>query len=186
MKFKELVAEFPRRPPKTLVLEPDAFAMSWEPRPKDAVCFGIRTLSDAENTNAKGEAAKLAVELHESHQDLTAELYNDALMRFVVMHGLCDPNDYLKRPELLPLPSEPLFRSALTGATVRYLFNEIQALEVSISPVHDEGDIDDAEFLVDHLDKLGDSDQARVVRRYVRFAALLLSVETGLPLPQEL
>jgi hypothetical protein len=95
-------------------------------------------------------------------------------MRMIVARGICDPNDATKPHPLFEL-ADDVVRAALPSATVRYLFEEIEKLQVETSPLHPEASAEEVEelaaILTDHdvWSRLP-ADRCVYVRRYLRFA----------------
>jgi hypothetical protein len=173
MKFSQHVAQQQQKPSKTLELEPSAFAPTWEKAPRSKICIGLRGVSDGDESTARAEAEKLAREdyKHED-QDNYIDCFNDLLMRNIVARGICDPNDVTK--------PHPTFKNAetrvryLTPASVRYLYEELERLQLETSPLHPEATDDEIAKLVDALfggqalTKLPEP-QARRVRKLLRY-----------------
>jgi hypothetical protein len=120
----------PRRAPTVVVrLDPVDFADTYSQRPAGGVAVGLRTISDAQEAQAREEAARSAAHRYEEVHDSEAcvEEYNDALMAALVGASLCDPNDLAKDPDALPFPADTV-RTALRGRTIRRLFQELELM----------------------------------------------------------
>ena len=125
------------RPPyRTLIVPPTAFADDWDQKPKDAVCCGLRLISSGDTVIARAEAAKAAWAAHPHEHDSEAriESYNDALMRWVVARGTCDPNNTREPWEIWKGMPELMVQQALTPLGARFIFDAIQLLATETSP----------------------------------------------------
>lgn len=123
-----------RAPGRTLLLEPWVFADEWDGKPKDAVCVGLRLMSETSKTVARGEAEKLADEFHPRGGPNWIDAFNDALIRYVVALGICDPNDVSKPSTLLPY-AEDQVRTALTSKGARLIFDALDQYEIETSEI---------------------------------------------------
>ncbi len=137
--------------PRTLVLPPSIFASEWPGRPKEPVVVGLRLLPDAEEQTARAEAVKLALELHPEGDDAWVEAYNDALLRWIVARGICDPNDLTQPTQIFPM-AEDQVRQALTSSGVRYVFDAIERLQLETSPAYAEASEDELWELIHRLE----------------------------------
>ncbi len=126
-----------RAPGKTIVLPLAVFADEWDRRPDAPVCVGLRQMSEGDKTKARGEAERLADEVHPRGGEGWVDCYNDALMRQVAALGICDPNDVKRPSEVLPFAEEEV-RFALTGFGARFIFEELQRYEIEVSPLESE------------------------------------------------
>jgi hypothetical protein len=138
------------KPGKVVVLQPSAFSPSWEKVPRSAIAVGLRGVSDGDESTARAEAEKiLRTEFtHEDPQN-AVDCYNDLLMRQIVSRGICDVNDATKPHDLLR--TELTVRFALTSRTVRYLFEELERMQIETSPLHPEATDDDLRRLAAEL-----------------------------------
>lgn len=143
--FKQVV-EKRRAPGKTIILPLSVFADEWSGKPSAPVCVGLRQMSEGDKTKARGEAERLADEVHKRGGDGWVDCYNDALMRQVAALGICDPNDVNKASEILPFAEEEV-RFALTSHGARYIFEELQRYEVEVSPLEREATDEELEHL---------------------------------------
>lgn len=135
------------KPPRTLVLPPSVFASEWTSRPREPVVVGLRLLADGEEQTARAEAVRCASELHpEAFTEEWLEAYNDALLRWIVARGICDPNDLTQPSQVLPM-AEDQVRSALTSLGVRFIFDAIERLQVETSPLYSEASSEEIEEL---------------------------------------
>lgn len=115
------------------VLKRDAFAENCQFKPTEDIALGLRRVSDDSVQTARAEAAKYATTMHDDRQD-QIEAYNDALMRWTIIAGCCDPND-VTQPAPLFDGSEENVRVALTPTAIRFLWDEIERHHVLTSPV---------------------------------------------------
>jgi hypothetical protein len=127
------------RPPGCkLILEPWAFADSWERKPSGNVCVGLRILSEAENTTARAEAATLARQLHPEGGDEQTDCFNDALLRWLVATAVCDPNNVDSPAPVFGATDEELIRVAMTERGIRFVFDSLLKYQVETSPLYPE------------------------------------------------
>lgn len=88
-----------RMPPGSVVVPPEAWSSAWDDRPIEEVCIGLRFVPDADLEDARIEAFKRAERLFpkfresEAEHDLMAASYGEAVMRWVIARGTCDPNN---------------------------------------------------------------------------------------------
>lgn len=134
--FTQLAAKR-RAPGKTIVLPLAVFADKWDRCPDSPVCVGLRQMSEGDKTKARGEAERLADEVHPRGGPDWVDCYNDALMRQVAALGICDPNDVKRPSDLLPFAEEEV-RFALTSFGARFIFEELQRYEIEVSPLESE------------------------------------------------
>lgn len=131
------VTKAARPPARTLVLEPWVFADEWEHRPREAVCVGLRLMSEADKSKARAEADKLADELHPTGGPNWTDAYNDCLVRQVAALGICSPNDVTKPSEILPYAEEQV-RFALNSRGANWIFDEFRRFEIELTPLEPE------------------------------------------------
>lgn len=139
--------------PRTLTLPPSVFASEWKMRPTEPVVVGLRLLPDAEEQTARAEALRIALELHPDTRDAGdafVDAYNDALLRWIVARGICDPNDVTAPTQILPM-AEDQVRHALTSSGVRYIFDAIERLQLETSPIYAEASFDEVAELLHRL-----------------------------------
>jgi hypothetical protein len=123
-----------RKPPTTATLSPSAFSDDRTDKPTAPITVGVRLLSEQETQQAKGQAARVAWEFHESHQDEEEQVraYNDALMRIAVSYGITAP----ERSDIAFFAMAELeVRQRLTPEGIRFLFHQIEQLHIAESPV---------------------------------------------------
>jgi len=138
--FSRIDAPEAEKPPATLTLTPGFFATLWPGKPKADVCVGLRLVAEEDKQAARGEAARAAWALHPREQDADnrVDAMNDALMRWIVARGTCDPNDASRPPELWSEAPEDLVKEALTVEGVKGIYDAIEQLELELSPVRRE------------------------------------------------
>lgn len=129
--------EQPHPPGRTLILEPWVFADDWEDKPRETVCVGLRLMSEADKSKARGEAEKLADELHRERNLNWLDAFNDCLIRQVAALGICSPNDVTKPFDLLTFAEEQV-RIALTSRGAAFIFEAIQRYDIESSPLSPE------------------------------------------------
>jgi hypothetical protein len=123
-----------RKPTTTAILSPSAFSDDRADKPTQPVRVGVRLLSEQETQQAKGEAARVAWEFHEGHEDTEEQVnaYNDALMRVAVSYGITTDSridiPYFAMAELE-------VRQRLTPEGIRFLYHQIEQLHLAQSPV---------------------------------------------------
>lgn len=162
-----------RPAPTTLVLQPWVFADQWEGRPTEPVCVGLRLMSEAQKGQARGEAERVAREMHELDYELYLEARDDFLVRFAVAHGVCDPNDVTKPHPILPY-AEDQVRDALTPRGARFIHDALYRFHVASSPLSPEATEEDLDDLMAAIDEgvLADLSPSReaLVRRFLGYA----------------
>lgn len=131
------VKEQQRPPGRTLILDPWVFADEWESKPREAVCVGLRLMSEADKSKARGEAEKLADELHKERNLNWLDAFNDCLIRQVAALGICSPNDVTKPFDLMTFAEEQV-RFALTSRGAAFIFEAIQRYDIESSPLSPE------------------------------------------------
>lgn len=131
--FSKLVKKA-RPPGRTLVLEPWVFADDWDSKPKAAICVGLVRMSETSKSTARADAEKLADELHPRRGPNWIDAFNDQLIRQVVAHGICDPNDVDKPSPTLQM-AQDMVGHALTSSGARFIFDAIDRYEIETSPI---------------------------------------------------
>lgn len=158
--------------PRTVVLEPSAFADTYGGKPKAAVAVGLRTVSDAEEQEARRAGEEAADALTEGRTSFSPiallDERNDAVMASLVGSALCSPNDVTRDPECIELP-RAMARVALTSRAIRYLFEQLEALVTDVSPASREATDDELFELADIL-----GDPQHLTRRARRLLAAAL------------
>lgn len=171
--LREAIAAVGKRPGRTIVLEPWVFADDWGGKPATAICVGLRLMSEADKGRARNEAEKIAFELHARGGPNWVDAFNDALVRFVVAFGICDPNDVERPSEILPL-AEDQVRRALTARGARFIFDAVHRYEVetsALAPEADDADLDELGTRIEagEIERLTGASRA-LARRFLRYA----------------
>jgi hypothetical protein len=154
--FKELLRSqqgpTARKPPRTLKLEASAWAGAREDAPQTAVEIGIRRVAEEDVQAAKGEAARLASELiaGAASEDDRVSTYNDALIRVLVARCACRPDDVLEPYFAL---GELEIRERMTSEGVRAIWDALNALHISDSPLLPELDSEGFAHLIAMWDR---------------------------------
>jgi hypothetical protein len=162
-------------PSRVILVPPSTFADTWAARPRDAVAFGLKTLSEADKNRIRTRAFKVAKATSEDNNDGSdpVDVYNDHLMRLAVVAAICDPNDMSRMPEMVRFDDE--FRQCLTETGARFLFDELLKMEVETSPTHPEANEQEVVELINFLAEenfldLMDEEQQSAFLRHLRFA----------------
>lgn len=147
--FSAFEPETPRPAPDVLTLPPSAFVPSWERAPREAVRVGLTLLADSDLERAKSAAARGAWQLFPLERDAAErmETMNDLLMRWMVARGTCDPDDATKPFRLWAEAPEDIVKDALSVEGVRALYDGIERLAISTSPVQREATDEDIDEL---------------------------------------
>lgn len=169
-----------RLPPATVVVPPKAFADTWRQRPGEDVCIGLRTIPDGDLEDARVEAYRRAKDLFPDHEKSPASLelfvasFQDALVRWVIARGTCDPNDVLKAWNGWVSAPEDMARDYLTDHGAQLIFDawEKMRIEANIGlvPASDE-DLADLPILLARLPLMAADSASRAmrIRRLLRF-----------------
>lgn len=160
------------RPLRTIVLAPEVFADTREPRVRTPQTAGLRLLREGEVARARAEAAHYAWELHATPADVEGRLacYEDRLMTWIACAALCDEQDARVRYMDLSVETAP---EVLTPAGVRFVFDTYERIVLETSPIEPEATDDDqvelAERLLrDEVSQLAIAQQRRA-RKLLRF-----------------
>lgn len=170
--FSQAVGASKRAPLLVRKLELGAFADSWPSRPKDGIAVGLRLLSAEDEQIARTQAARRSAEMEAgTSEEDRAATYNEELITWAVARAICDPNDVGAPHPILEFPEDQA-RQAFTSATLRALFDEIELLQITHSPVYvaaSDADIDRLPGLLAGLAKLprGRAQRARRLLRFV-------------------
>lgn len=167
-----------RPPPGNVTVPPSAFDATWERRPKSDVCIGLRFISDDDVQSARSQAAKTAFQLHPRatsgglEEQPWSDAYEDALMRWIVARGTCDPNDVTVSWDGWREAPEDMVGIALTVDGVRLIFDAWERMrvanDVTIPEATDEEIAQLATVAHERLGQIGKAEASRV-RRLVRF-----------------
>lgn len=168
-----------KEPPGMRVAPPTIWHPRWSKRPRSPIAIGLRPLSFGEPTEARSLAADHAWQMHPqdagSEDELRLEAYNDALVRFVVVRGTCDPNDVEKSLALWEGVGDSLAFLALTADGARWLYDAIEAVTIECSPVQREAEDAELAGLEARLREAAlPAGKAARVRRLLGFALDLL------------
>ena len=140
----------PTPAPKTLTLRPEQFASTWSKRPSEPITIGLRVTSEHDRDGAEIEAYRVIGEKPLDNEEALARSFEDTRACVVVARGICDPNNVLSPHPLLPLPDDQITR-AFPTSTLRWLFDEIDVLNVSQSPGFSEASDEEVAKLCDIL-----------------------------------
>lgn len=129
-------------PPETIVVPVFAFADTWNEKPKTEVCMGLRLIAEKDLQIARSQAAELASTLHKPSEakalehifQLWSDAYHDALIRWIVARGTCDPNDVGKDWEGWAAAPEDLTREALTADGAGMIFDRWERMRIATNP----------------------------------------------------
>lgn len=131
--FAQILESRDFKPERHVVIERKSFADEWQGKPDVDFAIGLRKVSDADIQTARAEAAKFAIDMHDDREG-QIEAFNDALMRWVVVRGTCDPNDVRMNCPIFE-GSEENVRNALTSRAIRFLWDEIEKFHLEMSPL---------------------------------------------------
>lgn len=164
-----------RAPVRTLVVEPASFADEWRGRPSEPVCCGLRRIPADDVENARRQAIETAWQRHPRKEHIAArrEAYNDAVMRWCVARGTCDPNDVTAPWDLWQGMPEDLVFVALTVEGVRFVYDALEAFAIETSPVQREALDEELSGVAGRLAGASPAVAARA-RRLLAFALDLL------------
>ncbi len=180
------------RPPGNVNVPPEAFSSTWHERPESAVCIGLRYLPDVDLEDARVEAYRRASTLFPDHAktEETTQLFvasfQDALLRWVVARGTCDPNDVDKPWESWAAAPEDMVKEVLTDHGAQLIFDAWEqmriAADIGLRPATDA----DLALLPDLLQRLPSvratsRTQELRLRRLLRY--VLEELETATPPP---
>lgn len=167
-------------PPGSVVVGVNAWASTWKQRPGDDVCIGLRFVPDAELEDARIEAFKRASGLYPHHErspestELWRLSFYDALIRWIVARGTCDPNDARKPLDLFAAGAEDIVPLALTDHGIQRIFDSWERMrieaDIGIAAATD-ADIDQLGALLPRLRILEETARSRALRlrRLMRF-----------------
>ncbi len=127
-----------KRPPATVVVPATAFANTWVDRPEEDVCIGLRFVADADLEDARVEAYRRATGFFPNHErdqattDLFVASFQDALVRWVIARGTCDPNDVHKPWEpWSAAPEDIVVEQALTDVGAQLIFDAWERMRIA-------------------------------------------------------
>ncbi len=183
-----------RLPPSNVVVPPAAFADTWDERPNEDVCIGLRMIPDTDLEDARIEAFRRAQRLYPNHEKseeatiLFIASFQDALCRWVVARGTCDPNDVKVPWPLWSAAPEDMALDVLSDLGVQRIFDAWERMrieaDITVQPATDE-DLDKLADLRPRLPVLKEISPVREqrLRRLLRY--VLEELETVSPEPSE-
>lgn len=125
-------------PPGHVTMPPSAWGTKWEKRPREEVCLGLRFVPELDLEDARLEAFKRAERLFpkfresEVDRDLFVASFNDTLMRWVIAHGTCDPNDANAHWEgWADAPEDIAVHLALTDTGAQRIFDKWEQMRIA-------------------------------------------------------
>lgn len=165
-----------RKPPSNVVVPLRAFDETWESRPKGDVCIGLRLVAEDDIQTARSQAGKIAKKLHPRaavgslDQELWFDAYRDALVRWIVARGTCDPNDVTRAWEGWSTAPEDIVAIALTTDGVRLIFNAWERMRIASDPTTPEATDEEIVKLAMAQDRLSTLPRAEAacLRRLLR------------------
>lgn len=184
MNFAEVSAH---RPPSHVVVPAEAWATSWEDRPEEEVCIGLRYVAEGDLEDARIEALRRAEglfpnhEQSEEHTRLFIASFQDGLIRFIIGRGTCDPNDVRKSWSLWSAAPEDMAKDTLTDIGAQIIFDHWEKMrienDIGTAAATDE-DLTILPELLTRLPALGAISRSRELRlrRLLRF--ILEELET--------
>ncbi len=171
-------------------MSPAAFADTYQERPTAEICVGLRTIAESDLATARSQAARWATQLHPDVSPEEGELfgpwiesYNDALLRWIIARGTCDPNNVDQPPEVWNVAPEDQVREALTADGVRYLIDEWEKMRIGVDPTVQEASEDvvlrDLPNLLPYAHRLSAGRRGRAMRLMAFVLGELRSVAPG-------
>lgn len=141
--FTKVLAEA-SPPPATMLVPPSAFHALYEERPSEAVCVGIRTLSERDAAYCRGEAIKKARAFHGNDDaDELVDTFNAWMMMYAVVRGVCDPNDVREPWDVWGLFGDERIDTILSTEGVKMIYDEVERVRIATSPVRPMADDED-------------------------------------------
>lgn len=125
--FKAIQKVADERAPRIVSVPVSAWKSAWAEHPRGPVDIGIRFTGNGDDQLARADAGKQswALHPHEADEDLRIEAHNDALMRWVVARGACQPfnaaRSWFERDEVS-------VRERMTSDGVRFLYEAVESL----------------------------------------------------------
>lgn len=170
-----------RRPPATILVPPEAWASTWAARPTEEVCIGLRFVADATLEDARIEAYKRALAFFPDYEktpestELFVASFQDALVRWVIAHGTCDPNDVTKHwAEWADAPEDIAVEQALSDLGARHIYDAWEKMRIEanigLAPASDD-DIALLPELLKRLPKVATASRSQElrIRRLIRY-----------------
>ena len=160
-------------PPRTLELQPSAFASTWGARPAAPISVGIRSIPLIDIEEARSDAAREALSLDTSlSSTVSIEAYNDAVLAWIVSRCTCEPADVSTDWKLLgDVPLEGA-KNHLSVTGARAIFDAYERLSIDQDPTQLEATDDEIVRLPEaYADAVRHLHGARLtrVRRLLRF-----------------
>ena len=156
-----------------VTLKDEHWASTFVDRPVCDVKVGLRLLSIEDQDIIRQVAIKATQDaaLNDGDPQLAG---HQALLITTVARAICSPKDATRGHDFFSCPDD-LIPIALTEKTVKWLFDEIERLTVTISPIFSEANDDEivelCAGLSERLSSLTERDPVRAsrVRRYLMF-----------------
>lgn len=116
------------------------WSFKWAARPLEEVCCGVRPLSGADDDYVRAAAASTAWkafpgEFGDKDHVLRVDVFNDALMRVAITRATCDANDVRRPWDIWGGAPDDVIKVALTRDGVKALYDAIERVSLSLSPV---------------------------------------------------
>jgi hypothetical protein len=163
-------------PRVVVTLREEHWASTFNDKPVCALAVGLRLLSIEDKEIIYQAANKAAIDAVGNDSDPSIAGHY-AMLITTVSRAICHPKDATRGHEFFGCPDD-MIPIALTEKTVKWLFDEIERLTVTISPVFSEATDDEIAEICDvlksdALTKLESADPVRAkrVRRYLDFIA---------------
>lgn len=142
MNFEQHLQSAAKAPPrpaqKVIEVPPEVWAPTWSNRPTSMVKIGLRLISLDADVLITDEADAMATAKHPKHSADWTTIYNDCLMRGVVLEMLCEPDDISKRwsgwvldPAHIHL-ADTVIRGAVHRDGLKWFWREYERLRVEI------------------------------------------------------
>lgn len=162
--------------PRVAALPPSAFADTWKNRPTEITRIGIRLVSETDFEEARKNAVAEAWQTFPEDRDREPRLaaFDSTLKRELLVFATCEP-DNIDAPFFKSIPNATI-AIGLRDATIARLFEELEQLSASTSPLIPEATDDDLSALAALLsapavfDRIEDVKRSRV-RRLARYLA---------------
>lgn len=163
--------------PHVMELAPEDFASDWESRPVVSVPVGLRLPSEDDVQNSRIQADRYVASLGLSDPEAATQAWNDALMAYAVARCICDPFDVRSDSPVLQM-AEDTIMLALTPLGIRRIFDELERLMASQSPLVREANDEELSELADRI-ILGEAQavtgaDGRTLRRFAAYCLDLL------------
>lgn len=171
--FETAVENTVSAPRCVITLKDEHWASTFSDRPVCDIKVGLRLLSIEDQDTIRRVAIKATQDaaLNDSDPQVAG---HQALLVTTVARAICNPKDATRCHDFFSCPDD-LIPLALTEKTVKWLFDEIERLTVTISPIfseaNDEEIVELCSGLLEQLSSLTERDPVRAarVRRYLMF-----------------